>query len=73
MHNECASICMWDLDAEEERHRLVDGIWNEMLQMNSQHTLAIENNECKNKTKASQNNVMQMIMERKLKIIWAHL
>jgi len=54
MRNERASIglCMWDLADEEERHRLVDGIWDEMLQKNSPHTLATENNEYRDQTKA---------------------
>jgi len=52
MRNERASICMWDLDAEEERHILVDGIGDERLQKNPPHTLATENNECRDQTKA---------------------
>ena len=37
MRNGRASICRWDLDPEDERHRLADGIWNEMLQKDSPH------------------------------------
>jgi len=37
---------------EEEKHRLVDGIRDEMLQKNYPRTLATENNEFRYQTKA---------------------
>ena len=63
-------MSVWDLDPEEERHGLADGIRNDMLQNNSPHTLAAENNEFWEKTKAGHHkkNVVHMIMERKLKL-----
>jgi len=68
MCNECASMCMWCLDAEEERHRLVDGISDEMLQKCHIHwQQKIKNIEIRQRL-GIKKNVMQLIMERKLNL-----
>jgi len=74
MRNERDTICLWDLDVEEERLRLVGGIWNEMLQKNSPHTLATENNEGRDKTMAwHQKECDANDNGEETEIIWAYL
>jgi len=74
MRNKHASICMWDLDAEKERQRLVNGIWDEMLQKNSSHTLATENKECKDQTKTWHQKECDVTDNgEETQIMWAYL